>query len=347
MNKIKFLIISLHRKSLLVVVSILLLTPLLLQGAPASRSTIDKQQVVRSVANDWISVGTEQYKRGLFKPAEQSLLRAYRYQQYLTVTQRQKLLRTLEKTRTAALERKAVLETIQMADRLLAEQGQPIKAKAYFEEVRDSRFLTRQERKQIAGRLRIIDNKLRAQKKETVGLYNRSVEFYNAGKLEKARDGFVKVARTGLLATPTPSTAEDYLMKIDNISASKDVSQIVRTESEPEIQTRITALVDTSISGESSQLTNDNTSYIERVNNRRRNILRSYTRAVLNDATVKVQKYLGTGAFDKAKETVKFAKHTIKENRSALGDVLFGQYSRRLRQLTGKIARTKKFFDQQ
>ena len=71
--------------------------------------------------------------------------------------------------------------------------------------------------------------------------------------------------------------------------------------------------------------------------NRKRNILRSHTKAVVNDAVAKAQDYITQGEFDKAKEAVEAADRTVSKNRLYLGDDLFKQYSSQLRQLSEKI----------
>jgi hypothetical protein len=57
------------------------------------------------------------------------------------------------------------------------------------------------------------------QKGKLIGIYYRSVQLYNAGKFEKAREGFVEVAKYGLVV-PKGRPAEDYLVQIDSILIS-------------------------------------------------------------------------------------------------------------------------------
>ena len=234
MDKIRFLIESSGRKPLLVIlVSLLLLTTSALSDvAPSQPSGADKGKIVRQVAQRWIQVGAEQYKRGYFKAAKQSFLLAQDYQEYLTADEREKLTALLEKTHKGILEREHILETIRTADGLV-KQGELIKAKARLEEIKDSEFLTEAERELITKGLNKLGNQLDEQKKEITELYNRSVEFYNAGQLEKAREGFVKVAASDLVAAPPGETAEDYLLKIDGILAQR-AEPSAPTEAQPE-----------------------------------------------------------------------------------------------------------------
>ena len=324
--------------------------------APSQANETNKKKVVRQTAQKWIQVGMEQYKRGFYKAAEQSFLRAQEYQAYLTAAEREKLSELLEKTHIAAIERKRILGHIQTANEL-AKQGQPIKAKAHLERARGSKFLTEEERKLITERLRKIDNQLDELKKETAELYNRSVDFYRDGQFKKAREGFIKVANNGLLAAPAGKTAEDYIAKIDSILGRR-ARPSAATKAELQDITKPTVTIEDELLGLKTKpaqkalpqivlqkrkpavaaepVTDKGSSYLE-VINRKRNILRGHTKAVVNDAVVKAQSYISQGEFDKAKEVVETAERTVHENHLHLGDYLFKQYSSQLKQLTEQI----------
>jgi Flp pilus assembly secretin CpaC/tetratricopeptide (TPR) repeat protein len=369
LDKIRFLIESSGRKPLLVIlVSLLLLTTSALSDVASSQpSKADKEKIVRQVAQKWIEVGAEQYKRGYFKAAKQSFLRAQDYQEYLTADEREKLNSLLEKTHKGILEREYILEAIRTADSLV-KQGELGKAKAKLKEIKDSEFLTKTERELITKGLNKLGNQSGEQKKEIAELYNRSVEFYNAGQLEKAREGFVKVAASDLVAAPPGETAEDYLVKIDGILA-KRAKPSAPTEAQPEdtlgatiasitkelvngkkaepnelnevaerqVVQKPNGLVVAAVpEGEATEPVASKDTYIE-VINRKRNIRQSHTRAVVNDAVAKVQNYISQDEFDKAKEEVERAERIVNEYQSDLGDELFRQHSGELKQLAEKI----------
>jgi len=373
LDKIRFLIKSSGRKPLLVVlVSLLLLTTALSEVAPSQPGEAGKEKIVRQVAQRWIQVGAEQYKRGYFKAAKQSFLRAQDYQEYLTADEREKLTALLEKTHKGILEREYILEAIRTADGLV-KQGELIKAKASLEEIKDSEFLTEAERELITKGLKKLNDQVDEQKKEITELYNRSVEFYNAGQLEKAREGFVKVAASDLVAAPPGETAEDYLLKIDNILAQK-AEPSAPTEAQPEdtLGSTIAAITRELLGGkaEPNEVTaqpvvqEPNEQQVVQEPNElevaavpegeapepvaeegtyiksqviKRNIRRSHTRAVVNDAVAKVQNYISQDEFDKAKEEVEKAERIVNEYQLDLGDELFGQHSGELKQLAEKI----------
>lgn len=53
-------------------------------------------------------------------------------------------------------------------------------------------------------------------KREVAELYYNSMAFYNGGQLEKAREGLVKVLKSGLIPPAMAKTVEQYLAAIDN-----------------------------------------------------------------------------------------------------------------------------------
>jgi hypothetical protein len=379
LDKIRFAIESSGRKPLLVIlVSLLLLTTSALSGAAQSQpNETDKEKIVRQVAQKWIEVGAEQYKRGYFKAAKQSFLRAQDYQEYLTADEREKLTALLEKTHKSILAREYILEAIRMADGLV-KQGELIKARERLEEIKDSEFLTKAEQELITKGLQKLNGQLGEQKKVATEIYNRSVELYKAGELEKAREGFVKIAtRSDLVAAPPGETAEDYLLKIDNVLAQKaEPSKPTEAKPEDELETTIASItkellggeaepnevaeqqvvqepneqqvvqepnkleVAVAPEGETTEAAASGDTYIE-VINRKRNIRQSHTRAVVNDAVAKVQNYISQDEFDKAKEEVERAERLVNEYQTDLGDELFRQHSGELKQLAETIVRQK------
>jgi tetratricopeptide (TPR) repeat protein len=180
----------------------------------------DKAAVLRGVANEWISVGLTQFNRGLYSDAQNSFKAAEDYQEYLTPGEKMKLEDNLAKTTQALAERKTVLDHLQKARELL-NSGKPVEARADYEKVRNSPYLTEQEQSEIAGELKGLDAAFDKRRTEIMLIYNRSVALYRAGELEKARDGFAEVSKSGVLVAPAGQTAEDYLVQIDNILLSR------------------------------------------------------------------------------------------------------------------------------
>ncbi len=345
---------------LLVVLGAVLISTASPKSTLAQSNEAEKQKVVQQVAQDWIEAGTNFYNKGLYLQAEQSFLRAQNYQEYLTDAQRQNLNELLQKTHTAAAERKRIGENMQAADELI-KQGDMVKAKEKFEQIKDSELLTKEEQKQIAEGLKKTAVQLDDQKKQIAELYNRSVELYQAGQLEKAREGFAKIARNNLLVAPEGMTAEDYLVKIDN-ALGKNVqpatpapsAEKTKPQTQEPAETKQQAVQETAV----SEITNApekklqepvaqqaEKTVVQQVEEplaidkatRKMNIVRGHTKAVVDDAVAKAQSCISQGQFDKARETVEQAQRTVNENQMQLGNELFKQYDTQLKQLSEEI----------
>jgi len=331
LDKIRFLIKSSGRKPMLIILaSLLFLIPLFAATAAPQSDEANKKKIVRQVAQKWIEVGAEQFKRGYFKAAKQSFLRAQDYQEFLTSEECGKLTALLEKTQKGILEREYILEVIRTADGMV-KQGRIIESKTSLEEIKDNEFLTEDEQELINKGLQKLNSQLNEQKKEYTELYDSSVQFYKAGQLEKAREGFIKIAKSkiagDLVAAAPGETAEEYLLKIDKVLAEKAQPSVL-TEEQPEdtLGATIAAITKELVNGKAAmkeaeavtavepevvkepnkpvvaavpeevvpepvvpEAAEPEETYIE-VINRRRNIRRSHTSAVVNDAVAKVHK---------------------------------------------------------
>ncbi len=365
MGDMKVLVQLFCKKELLVLVALVLILTATLSAADTAQPTeAGKQQIVLQVAQDWVQVGMEQYRRCLYEASEQSFLRALEHQKDLPAAECEEINKLLEMTRTAQLESKRVQEHIQTADDLI-KQGQPIKAMAHLEKVKGSEFLTSDQQRQVAESLKRLEYQLRDEKKEVTELYTRSVEFYNAGRLEKAREGFVKVAQNGLLTMPAGLTAEDYLVKIDNILVQRmQLSLPIETEPIERASESYSVVIENKLSAlevKPSEKTEQQmvqemaeepgvpAAVAEPTTRENRaesvgtkgSIVQNYVRAVVNDVSAKVQTYIGEGQFDKAKEAVEAAEQILIENRPGLGDKLFNQYNNQLKQLTERIVKAR------
>jgi hypothetical protein len=357
----------------------------------------EKAKTLREVAQNWIRVGITQSKRGLYQQAEESFLAARGYQEYLTAEEHKELEENLTKAHQAGIERQAVLEHIEKARDLL-NQGQPIKARAHYEKVRNSPYLTEQERGQIAQEIKNVDVNFDKQRKELTDLYNRSVELYRTGEIEKAREGFVEVARYGLLIAPKGQTAEDYLIQIDSVLTGRlrnaspaesapplalpvttpsalenkktpDINQPTPPETElellqtgsaqpfgSELRAELQPAEQQENSEQQAQQVQKETAEVAALAEpapekpaeaapaaeARAKIIRTYTKAVVEDAAAKVEYYISRGEFDKAVAAVRAATQTIKENRPFIGDELFARYSIQLKQLADRIINARK-----
>ena len=63
--------------------------------------------MVRQIVDNWIQIGTEQYKRGFYSAAEKSFMRAKDYEESLTAEERTKLNESLQMAHKAAVEQES------------------------------------------------------------------------------------------------------------------------------------------------------------------------------------------------------------------------------------------------
>ena len=336
-----------------------------------------REAVSRETAQNWIQVGILQTKKGLYDQAEKSFLAAKEYQVYLTAEEQKNLDKNLAEARQGAAERQTVLEHVKQARELLS-QKQPIKARAQFEKVRNSPYLTELERKEIDKEIKKADSELDKQRKEITDIYNRSVQLYRAGEIEKAREGFVEVAKYGKLVVPKGQTAEDYLIQIDSILterlkretvANEPVTQASPAESAAENESPKTKNINKGVSSENEVMLlksqsgqagaesktveepqvnkpmeeeQETLSSTEPDKEARTKVAREYIKAVIEDAAAKVENDIQQGDFDRAVNVVRSAAEVVKENRALIGNELFTQSSDRLKQLADKIIQARK-----
>ena len=356
------------RSFLLVMLSVLLMVVTFSVITPNCQAADDGKQIVHKVALRWIQVGSEQFDRGFYKAAEQSLLRARDYKEYLSAEELEQIETLLSKTHEASLQREGILKDIKEADKLMS-SGKVVQAKAYYEKILSNQYISDEERQLVGESLAEADSKLGGEKKDIAELYNKSVNLFEAGQYEEARDGFIKVSKNGLLVAPAGETAEDYLVKIDNILAKQApaVEQFEELESPMEeiieinepaiveiklpevIEVNESAIVEVpaqvvSVEPEAVAVVEEKDAYID-VINRKMDILKSHTKAVVTDAIAKANAFINGGSFDEAKDAVATAQRLVNQNQLHLGNQLFMEYTDQLGQLHDQIEQGKK--DQQ
>jgi len=322
---------------------------------------VERQEAIRRIVQTYIQTGQEEYQKGFFEQAVKTFLMAQGYEEYLTATTRERLQELLKESQIAVLERNGALETFRVVNDLI-KRDQLIAAKMYLEKIKDSKFLTTEERKQIAEVFRQIDAQVMAaksrlenakrkkpsieekpveaaaevkkgvvsrdeRKKEIAAVLNESIELYHTGQYEKAREGFIKVASSDVIPPAIRNAVEDYLSKIDKLLPQRAEQKLVQEQEEPVVVAVVEpgvgepGLAEPKAASEvvvpevapriASPVTGES-NYIE-VINRRRNIIRSHTRAVVTDAIAKARSYNDQGRFDKAKDVVETAALTVNQ----------------------------------
>ncbi|MFC1603831.1 hypothetical protein ACFL5F_02280, partial [Planctomycetota bacterium] len=267
MSKPSFLTQSIGRYSLsIVVVSILLLITTAFDVAQSQENgAAAREEAFRRIVQSYVQAGKGEYDKGYYEQSLKTFVMAQGYQEYLTETGRAELHAHLEKTQAAVAKRKLALEKFQAADKLI-EQNQLIEAKVQLESLSKNEFLTKDEHTQIATVLKQIelrvashkvpsqitvekpvkikeeiakDEQQKGQNQKIADLYRSSMKFYRAGQFEKAREGLVEVAASGLIPAPMKKTIEKYLAQIDKRLGQKADKETVPEKKKPGIITVI------------------------------------------------------------------------------------------------------------
>ena len=269
MNKPSFLTESSGRRSLPVVLALILLPIITIsQVAPSQENeSADRQEASRRLVQIFLQLGQEQYDRGYYDEAVKTFLDAQEYEKDLTVAVREQLSEHLKESQIAVLKRKDALQTLWIVNELI-KRDQLNEAKTHLEKIKDNEFLPEEERKRIPEVFRRIDAQiiadkaelekaerkkpstqeksgesaaeikkpaqdLMARRKEISDLWNESIGLYHTGQYEKAREGFIKVASSDLIPPAMRRAVEDYLSRIDKLLPQRAERKLVQEQEEP------------------------------------------------------------------------------------------------------------------
>ncbi len=326
LNTIGILVKPFGRKSLIASAALLLLFTLCVSAAVSGTNDTDKDKVVRQVAQKWIQIGSEQYGRGLFKAAEQSLLRAQDYESYLSTAERDKLTKLLGKTHTAVIERDKILQNIQSSDKLM-KQNKPAEAKALLDAIAGNEFLTADEQRLVSERLSAINNQMKA----TPAL-----------KVEAVQNDVEVKAPVAAVTEVTEIKAENNLGAVEEelIGTGEKLAPKSETVTAPE-----TVVSAPEPAPAAAPISGDN-GYIDSFN-RKRNLVCSHTKAVVNDAVCKTKNCIGKNDYDGARTAIETAQIVVAKNQLQLGDGLYDQYNGQLKQLADAVAQQENVNNQQ
>jgi len=302
-----------------------------------SSTELDKQKTAQNLAEYFMQAGLEDYRQGYYEKAEETFLKAAEYRQYLSADSQRRLDELLKMSRTARSERERILGIIREADKLVTE-GNLVDARANLERVRYSEFMTVEERNLIAEGIKSIDAQIIDRRKEIAQIFNRSVEYYRAGRLEIAREGFKRIAGNKLLVPPEGQRPEDYIAKIDEALAKKEgtlpIERIEQIDRTGEDLSDFMRNID--VESGDQRVGVETESYIETVN-QKVSIIRGHTKAVINDVNDKAMKYIDNNEFDMARTEIEKGQRIINENQFHLGKEIYKEYNDKLNALSEMI----------
>jgi hypothetical protein len=166
-------------------------------------------------------------------------------------------------------------------------------------------------------------------------LFGESVVKYHKGELDEAKKGFLKVSESEFYKPSGEFSAEDYL---DKIKTGK-MSQVQGDTSE---RTLKDVPAGESDSGDMLDIAQpDGEKKVLDEATRRRNIRRSYAKAVVKDSLKETDKLLKNGQYYKAKESVQKAKKVIEQQRPDLGEALYNDFLEELNKRKEKIEKQR------
>jgi Flp pilus assembly secretin CpaC/tetratricopeptide (TPR) repeat protein len=342
---------------LMLLLAVSVLTMSLPAAVVAQSNNADKTKTVRKVAQHFVQAGTEQLRRGHYKLAEESFLRALAYEKYLTEATKGKLTGLLANARQAVLERKTILERIQTANELV-KQGKLIEAKASLESIKDSQYLNDEDRKTLLQGLNKLNSQLGKQEKPITKLPPAETEVPPLD--QKPPEQPPKMADSSPPVAPPIETPETIVaptlppptapVEVVPPVTSRAEAPLPWTKVAPTAENRPSGYVRGTDAASSFPAMSTKpvvvgadagpraqSSYIQEVL-RTRNIRRHYTETHVAEADESARKAMTDGNFDQAKRVIEAAQRTVSMYRLDLGDELYRQYSGHLGRLSEQIA---------
>jgi predicted CXXCH cytochrome family protein len=193
----------------------------LLKGASSqTNDKLNRAKAINKAIQDHIQVAKEQNEKEFFDRAEttrttrlerKSLLQVFRTVSKLVEQgEIQKARAYLEKFKDSNAftdeERRKIVQVLKLMDIAMHSMAYAITTtEGELEKVKHQRPVTEEKLKEPPADHEKSNDQLSKLKKEIAELYYRSIEFYQAGQLEKAREGFVKVLKSG---------SRDYVCKV-------------------------------------------------------------------------------------------------------------------------------------
>ncbi|MHC4265757.1 MAG: hypothetical protein ACYSUK_07480 [Planctomycetota bacterium] len=305
---------------------------------------VQKEEILRRVAGQWISVGIEEYNRGMYIQAETAFLSAREYSLHMSKEQRQMLEDFSERTHKAYLEVTGLSKQVENARQLFAER-KFIEAYQTVNQVNNNTFLTDTQRQQfkLDELQEQIQSMILRRQRQIDEVFGLSVEAYRNGELESARRGFEAVIAERLTPDVQRTAAQGYIERIDSLLERErtpfiEVEDLLdqesikeQTELEPVFMAPPEPIVPTQESPEPVKVETTVPKTPEQI--RKEKLLRGYSQAVVNDATQKARTFIEIGDIFKARQAIRNAEKVLNKNREHLGEELYQAYTGQLNEL--------------
>jgi len=268
-----------------------------------------REEALGRLASHWIEISEEQYGRGMYEEAQRSMERASEHEEYLSSEQRSLLDELAEKVRLAIEADEENAEAAEEAQRLKEQQA--AEREAAEKEDQELRRREEEERTEQEARQR---EEAKRQEQELAEQQAREREELD----ERIRE--IEIAEDELLDAVE-----------DNDEPETEVADRPVVE-QPQVEREVE---DVQESG-----------YIDEIR-RRQNVIRSHTRAVVNDAVERAEGYASENNFSDAHAALVRAERLVERNQMDLGRDFYNENRNRLAQLKEQIEKRKQAHEQQ
>jgi hypothetical protein len=312
-----------------------------------------KSAVISEVIGKWLEIARRQCERRMYEQANESLMRAVQYRDFLSESQLKQIDELSKKVQDAQGRQKRLVENVDKANSLM-EQGELLKARAYLLESAKGDVLSKDQAARAKRLLDRVNADIEQQKKLMAELYRKSREAYHRGDIEKAREGFQVVASSGLYIPRFGKSAEQYLAQIEHRGElekkpagnkrqeerHKEQVAAVKSKGTPGGESRPRAPIEAlpsanlpSTPGAAETFANASSE----ANAVTENLKAEYVRAVIRDAQSRATMHAGRAEFSSARAVVQNAETTLQVYKADLDPQLYGQYDKRLQELAEMI----------
>jgi type II secretory pathway component GspD/PulD (secretin)/tetratricopeptide (TPR) repeat protein len=286
------------RLSMCIILAVLLICLSAVSFNLAADETAVKIQTLRQMGKQLLEVGDEQYQRGMYDQAKETLRKAAGYKEYLSVSDADKLDLLLSK--------------------LSSQPSSPVQPPADQNTTADKTESVASEQAVLVQQAEMAAVEQQVQPKQS------SV---NPEYIE-----FVPVEANDIGRTPQPAMpVEQGEIRPEFLTPAPQEPDIKIEVYQPQQPEQVQSGVPAAAEKEKAK-----EDYIEVVKQKQR-IQQSYTKAVVNEAVAKAKEYAGKEDFSMARDEISRASGVIEKNKLLLGDEDYAQYSATLQKLSDEI----------
>ncbi|MCX5634123.1 MAG: hypothetical protein NTW93_10690 [Phycisphaerae bacterium] len=303
------------RLSLGIVLAVLLICLSAVSLGFAADEKDAKVQTLRQTGKQLLDVGYEQYRRGMYDNAKETLGKAAAYRQYLSVSDASKLDTLLEKLSSPSRPDVNQISGQGVEQTIPVHQTEPV--------VVEQPAATQQ------AEPNVVEQPTTTQPTEPV-VVEQPVQIQPQAQQPAVNPEYIEFVpvEAGDINQPSPRPVEQTEVQPEFVTPVGQEPNLGIEVSQPlqpqQVQPQVPA---------AERAKED---YIEVVRQKQR-IQQSYTKAVVNEAIAKAKEYADKEDFLKAKDEINRASTIVEKNKLLLGDTDYAQYKASLQQLLDQI----------